>query len=190
MPKPDRALVQSVANAIWDRKGFEVVAYDVSGVLDYTDAMVICSAGSDRHAAAVAENVIDELRTKQGLKPAGEEGVRSGRWALLDFTDVVVHVFHRPVRDYYELDRLYADCPRVEIDEPEWVHDFEPSDFASADDYEFDDASWNEDDEDESDEIDEDDDSDDGDDSDEWASADDWDDEASDPSQDEADSRS
>lgn len=175
MPKPDRALVQAVADAIWDKKGFEVVAYDVSGVLDYTDAMVICSAGSDRHAAAVAENVLDELRVKHGHKPTGEEGVRSGRWALLDFTDVVVHVFHRPVRDYYELDRLYADCPRVDLEEPEWVHDFEPSDYASADDYEFDDASWNEDDDDNWDDEEDgdgDDDTDDGDDA--WASADDF----------------
>jgi ribosome-associated protein len=142
MPKPDARLVETVANAIWDKKGFEVVAYDVSGVLDYTDAIVVCSAGSDRHAAAVAENVVDEMRVKRGLKPIGEEGLRGGRWALLDFSDVVVHVFHRPVRDYYELDRLYADCPRVALTEPEWVRDFEPSDFASADDYEFDDGAW------------------------------------------------
>ncbi len=130
----DQDLVEVVAGAIWDKKGFDVRAYDVREILDYTDCMVICSASSDRQAAAIAENVAADARTKLDLRPASSEGQREGRWALLDFGDVVVHVFHRPVRDYYELDRLYADAPRIELQVPEWDTSNDKA-WASADDW-------------------------------------------------------
>ncbi len=145
MPAADRSLVELVASAIWDKKGFDVRAYDVNGIIDYTDAMVICSAASDRQAAAIADHVMERLRLERGLKTVGEEGRRGGRWVLLDFSDVVVHVFHRPVRDYYDLDRLYIDCPRITLDEPAWVRDMVPSDFASADDFNEESNPWDED---------------------------------------------
>ena len=130
----DATLVDLVTSAIWDKKGFDVRAYDVRGILDYTDCMVICSGSSDRQAAAIAANVVDEVRKARGEKPVSSEGVRDGKWALIDFSDVVVHVFHRPVRDYYELDRLYADAPRVELEVPEWDRDSDTT-WASADDW-------------------------------------------------------
>ena len=132
--KLDTTPDELVAEAIWDKKGFDVRAYDVRGILDYTDCMVICSAASDRQVGAIAENVADEVRTQQKIKPLSTEGVRQGRWALLDFSDVVVHVFHRPVRDYYELDRLYADAPKVALNAPEWDTRTDPT-WASADDW-------------------------------------------------------
>ena len=135
MPSADRALVERIAAAIWDKKGFDVRAYDVVGVVDYTDAVVICSAAADRHASAIGDGVIQRLRDDLGMRTVSEEGMRGGRWILLDFGEVVVHVFHRPVREYYDLDRLFADCPRIHLEEPAWVREITPSDFASADDF-------------------------------------------------------
>ena len=128
------SLVELVTAAIWDKKGFDVRAYDVREVLDYTDCMVICSGSSDRQANAIADNVVNEVRTKTGEKPVSTEGMRDGRWALIDFGDVVVHVFHRPVRDYYELDRLYADAAQVSLQVPDWDTASDPR-WATADDW-------------------------------------------------------
>ncbi|GEM_PF-162883 len=130
----DRELVDLVTSAVWEKKGFDVRAYDVRGILDYTDCMVICSGSSDRQAAAIAANVVEEVRKSRGEKPVSSEGLRDGKWALIDFSDVVVHVFHRPVRDYYELDRLYSDAPRVQLEVPEWDRESDPT-WASADDW-------------------------------------------------------
>ena len=130
----NRPLLDTITAAIWDKKGFDVRAYDVREILDYTDCMVICSGSSDRQANAIADNVVDEVRKNNDEKPASSEGLRAGRWALIDFGDIVVHVFHRPVRDYYELDRLYADAPAVELNAPEWDQRGDPR-WATAEDW-------------------------------------------------------
>lgn len=130
----NQELIELVCSAIWDKKGFDVRAYDVRDVLDYTDCMVICSGSSDRQTNAIASNVADEVRERTGEKPVSSEGLREGRWVLLDFSDVVVHVFHRPVRDYYELDRLYADAPQLSLNAPDWDSGGDPR-WASADDW-------------------------------------------------------
>jgi hypothetical protein len=98
--------------------------------------MVICSATSDRHAVAIADSIEEVVRRELGQKTIGVEGRGQGRWVLLDFSDVVVHVFHRPVRDYYEIERLFADAPRVPLIEPEWVKDISPDQMVEqGDDY-------------------------------------------------------
>lgn len=142
MDDRSNAPVVCAAEAIWDKKGFEVRAYDVRGVLDYTDALVICSAGSDRHSIAIADNVAEQLRRRLGLRTIGEEGLQHGRWVLLDFGEVVVHIFHRPVREYYDLDRLFRDCPVIALDEPDWARDMMPDDIATADDFGGDTHPW------------------------------------------------
>ncbi|MCO4759959.1 MAG: ribosome silencing factor [Myxococcales bacterium] len=150
MAEPNVEMVQAVAEAIWEKKGFDVVAYVVDEVLDYTDCMIVASAGSDRQTLAIADSVEQTMRDKFADKPFGREGRANARWVLLDFSDVVVHIFHRPVRDYYELDRLYGDMPRVALEEPEWVKQgADPtSDWASADDYN--EPVWDEDDDEDS----------------------------------------
>lgn len=119
-------LAQKVADAIWDRKGFEVVALRVLEIVQYTDFIVICSATSDRHAIAVADNVEKMVHDDLGEHPTSVEGRTYGRWILLDYSDVVVHVFHKPVREYYQLERLFSDAPRLPLDEPAWVHEVSP----------------------------------------------------------------
>ncbi len=123
---PSLALVHKAAEAIWDKKGFDVVALRVREIAQYTDYLVIASATSDRHAMAIADHVEAVLHKECGSKSIGSEGRQQGRWVLIDFGDIVVHVFHRPVRDYYELERLYADAPRVELTEPAWLAEISP----------------------------------------------------------------
>jgi ribosome-associated protein len=92
----------------------DVVILNLKGYSSVTDYLLICSAQSERQVEAIAREVEDGLR-KEGIRPLGIEGVNDGRWALLDFNDVVVHVFHEPIRKFYDLEGLWADAPRTEV---------------------------------------------------------------------------
>lgn len=85
---------------------------DLRALSDATDYFVIASGSSDTHVRALAEHVTEALR-RAGRRPHHVEGVTAGRWALLDFVDFVVHVFHPTLREYYQLERLWADAPAV-----------------------------------------------------------------------------
>ena len=104
----------SAARAAQEKKADEVVVLDLRGVSGYTDFLVISSGQSDRQIEAVAESVAKELK-EQGHRLVGSEGQRGGRWILLDFGDVVVHVFHQDERAHYDLEGLWADVPRIEV---------------------------------------------------------------------------
>lgn len=96
------------------KKGEDVVVIDVRGLCSYADYLIIASARSTRQAKAVAEYVIEES-TKIGIKPLGSEGLSYGNWVLLDFADIVVHIFYKPVREYYELEGIWADAKKTWI---------------------------------------------------------------------------
>jgi ribosome-associated protein len=104
------------ARAAADRKAGEVVALDVSDRLALTDVFLLASGTSERQVIAIAEG-IEEALGRQGVGAIRREGVRDGRWALLDFGDLVVHVQHAEDRIYYALDRLWSDCPVVGLPE-------------------------------------------------------------------------
>jgi ribosome-associated protein len=104
------------ATAAADKLATDVVAIDVSSHLALSDVFVVCSARNDRQLVAIVENVEDELR-KVGQKPLHREGARDANWALLDYPDIVVHVFLAEAREFYRLERLWNDCPVVEIPE-------------------------------------------------------------------------
>lgn len=87
---------------------------DLRRVSDATDYFVIASGTSDTHVRALAEHVLEALR-KDGIRPHHVEGVDAGRWALLDFVDCVVHVFHPTLRGYYQLERLWADAEPIVV---------------------------------------------------------------------------
>ncbi|MGX1769400.1 ribosome silencing factor [Dietzia sp. NPDC055343] len=103
------------ARAADDKLATDIVVLDVSGQLVITDAFVLASAETERQVNAVVEEIEDKLR-EAGHKPLRREGTREGRWALLDYNELVVHVQHVDERDYYSLDRLWKDCPIVEIE--------------------------------------------------------------------------
>ncbi len=98
-----------------ERKALEIVVLDLRQLSDATDYFVIASGTSDTHVRALGEHVVEALK-RAGRRPHHEEGLRAGRWALLDFVDFVVHIFHPAVRDFYQLERLWADAPTVPLD--------------------------------------------------------------------------
>ncbi|GAA4416952.1 ribosome silencing factor [Actinokineospora soli] len=107
-----RELALVAAAAAADKKATEVVVLDVSAQLVITDCFVIASAANERQVGAIVDNVEEKMR-EAGTKPVRREGAREGRWVLLDFVDVVVHIQHADERSFYGLERLWKDCPRV-----------------------------------------------------------------------------
>jgi ribosome-associated protein len=115
----DRAveLVRIAAAAAADKLATDIIAYDVSEQLVITDAFLLCSASNDRQVKAIVDEIEDKLR-KVGARPVRREGEREGRWVLLDYIDVVIHVQHAEERVFYALERLWKDCPRIRLPEP------------------------------------------------------------------------
>ncbi|MFC4603187.1 ribosome silencing factor [Rhodococcus kronopolitis] len=93
----------------------DVVVLDVSDHLVITDCFVIASAATERQVNAIVDNVEEKLR-EAGHKPVRKEGTREGRWALLDYVDMVVHILHSDEREFYGLERLWKDCPVVPVE--------------------------------------------------------------------------
>ena len=108
------ALVRTAAEAASDKLASDIVAFDVSEQLVITDAFLVCSAPNDRQVKAIVDEVEDRL-LRIGAKPVRREGERDGRWVLLDYTDIVVHVQHEEEREYYALERLWRDCPVIPL---------------------------------------------------------------------------
>jgi ribosome-associated protein len=101
-----------------EKNAAEVVVLDLRGMSDVCDYFVLATGNSALQVNALAKHLHGEL-VNAGHKPQGLEGMNEGRWALLDFFDVVVHVFHTTTREYYQLDRLWSDAPRLDLD-PDW----------------------------------------------------------------------
>lgn len=104
------AEVRRAAELLLDRKANDVSLLDLRGISTATDYFLIASGRSDTHVTAIADHLIDELKL-QGERPAGVEGLRAGRWVLVDYVDFVVHVFHPSAREFYQLERLWGDAP-------------------------------------------------------------------------------
>ena len=109
-------LVTLAATAAADKLATDLIAYDVSDQLVITDAFLLCSASNDRQVRSIVDEVEERLR-KAGAKPVRREGEREGRWVLLDYLDVVVHVQHSEERTYYALERIWKDCPVIPLPE-------------------------------------------------------------------------
>ena len=102
----------AAAQAAADKLARDIVVLDVSEQLVITDCFVICSAPNERQVAAIVNEVDGRLR-ERGIKALRREGEREARWVLLDFVDVVLHVLHTEEREFYSLERLWKDCPRI-----------------------------------------------------------------------------
>lgn len=107
--------VRIAARAADSIKASDIVAFDVSEPLAITDIFMIASGSSDRQVVAIAEEVEKQLYLSRHLSPRTREGMQEGMWVLLDYGDFVVHVMHRDMRDYYNLERLWKDCPVVDL---------------------------------------------------------------------------
>ena len=107
-------LVRTAARAASDKLAQQIVAFDVSDQLAITDAFLIASASNDRQVKSIVDEIEDKLR-EAGAKPLRREGHKEGRWVLLDYADLVVHVQHTEEREFYALERLWRDCPVVPL---------------------------------------------------------------------------
>ena len=110
-------LVQIAAQAAVDKLALQVIAFDVSIQLAITDVFVLASASNERQVNAIVDEVEDKLR-EVGAKPIRREGQREGRWVLLDYGEIVVHVQHEDERQFYALERLWRDCPSIPVPQP------------------------------------------------------------------------
>jgi ribosome-associated protein len=108
------ALTRAAAAAASDKLADDIVAFDVSEQLAIADVFLLCSAPNERQVAAIVEAIEERLR-KVGAKPVHREGERDQRWVLLDYLDLVVHIQHSEERAYYALERLWRDCPTVDL---------------------------------------------------------------------------
>ncbi len=105
-------MADAVVEGILEKKGLEIVSLNL-GKINSTvcDFFIICHGNSRTHVAAIAESVEEEVNKLTGIKPARREGYVNGEWILMDYLDVVVHVFQEPVRRHYQLEELWADVP-------------------------------------------------------------------------------
>ena len=118
MTASDRSveLARAAAAAAAGKLASHVVALDVSDHLVITDVFLLASAPNDRQVRAIVD-AVEEALLRRGVKPVRREGEREGRWVLLDYADLVVHVQHAQEREYYALERLWRDCPAVDLSE-------------------------------------------------------------------------
>ena len=107
-------LVHTAARAAADKLAQQIIAFDVSEQLAITDAFLLASAGNERQVNAIVDGIEEEL-AKQDLRPVRREGRSGGRWVLLDYSDIVIHVQHEEDRVFYALERLWKDCPVVDL---------------------------------------------------------------------------
>ncbi|HEX7238676.1 MAG TPA: ribosome silencing factor [Longimicrobiaceae bacterium] len=103
--------VRRAVDLLFDRKATEVTLLELKGISTATDFFLIATGRSDTHVTAIADSVIDGLKN-EGTRPVNVEGLRGGRWVLLDYFDFVVHVFHPAAREFYQLERLWGDAPQ------------------------------------------------------------------------------
>ncbi|KFI60986.1 ribosome silencing factor [Bifidobacterium cuniculi] len=109
-----------IAAAAADRmKAEDIVAFDVSNQMAICDTMLVASASNERQVLAVAEEIEKDLALKAQVHPKSREGIAEAQWILLDYGDIIVHVMHEEARGFYNLERLWRDCPQVDLELPQ-----------------------------------------------------------------------
>lgn len=103
--------------AALEKKAIDLVVVDVGALTSIGDYLVICTGRSDRQVQSIAQ-AIEAALEAQSVRPISIEGMRRGHWVLLDYGDIIVHVFYQPVRGFYDLERLWEHAPRVQLPEP------------------------------------------------------------------------
>ena len=101
-----------VLTAVMGKKALDIIVLDVSGLTSLADTFIICSGRSNRQVTAIADYIRIDLK-KQGVAPLSVEGLQEGHWVLMDYGDIVIHVFYDDVRRFYDLEGLWSDAPRI-----------------------------------------------------------------------------
>jgi len=105
-------LAEEIGKLIDAKKGDDIVILDLRGISSVADYFVIASGNSDRQVVAIADHVEDEL-AKNGIYTKYKDGMKTGRWVVMDYHDILVHIFHKEERDYYNLERLWNDAKKI-----------------------------------------------------------------------------
>ncbi|MCD6293224.1 MAG: ribosome silencing factor [Deltaproteobacteria bacterium] len=108
----DETKLSLIKSLLEDKKAEDLVMLDLRGLSSVTDTLVVASGHSDRHVQAVSESLAQEMKNR-GYMPLGLEGLKDGRWALLDYGDVVVHIFYHEIRLHYDLEGVWRDAPII-----------------------------------------------------------------------------
>jgi ribosome-associated protein len=111
---PARQKAELCASLLVEHKAEKLLILHVGPLVSYADYFLLASGHSTRHVQAMAEFLREEMG-KRGMRPLGVEGVAEGTWALLDYNEVIVHIFHDPIRHFYDLEGLWADAPRLPV---------------------------------------------------------------------------
>ena len=110
-------LANRISDIIFTKKGFNVLVIDLRNLVSFTDYFVICSADSDTQVKAIADEV-DKILSDDGIKCWHKEGLKALSWVLLDYVDVVVHIFKKDSREFYNLEKLWGDAPFEKMIDP------------------------------------------------------------------------
>lgn len=116
MTKSSKKKSLASVHAALEKKAEDLVLLNMKGIVSYADYLLICSGRSDRQVQAIAQSIETALK-KLGYQPLGIEGMNHGRWVLIDYGDVIVHVFQESIRRFYDIEELWADAPRVDIED-------------------------------------------------------------------------
>jgi ribosome-associated protein len=108
--------LSTAIKAVIEKKAEELVALDLREIASFTDYFLICSGTSTRQVQAIADEVVEKLK-EQGARPLHVEGYSSGQWVLIDYGDMIVHVFEQRAREFYDLERLWRDAKRLEVNQ-------------------------------------------------------------------------
>lgn len=112
-----KELARQITDIIFTKKGFNVVAIDLSKLVSFTDYFVICSADSDTQVKAISDQV-DKILSEEGIRCWHKEGLKALSWVLMDYVDVIVHIFKKDAREFYNLEKLWGDAPVEKISDP------------------------------------------------------------------------
>jgi ribosome-associated protein len=113
---PER-LAEEVASLAADRKAADLVELDLRGIIGYADYFVVCSGNTERQTKAIHDAILEGMKHEHGIAPRRVEGLPEGRWILMDYLDVVVHVFTPELRRYYRLEQLWGEAPARAVGE-------------------------------------------------------------------------
>ena len=109
-------LADRIAAIASDKKAHDIRVFDLRGIVSYTDFFVICSGGTERQAKAIHDGINEELKKEAALLPRRVEGLAESRWVLMDYLDVLVHIFPPDARSFYRLEQLWGDAPSRTVD--------------------------------------------------------------------------
>lgn len=109
-----QTLARQIADLALSKKGLDIKILDLRGISTVTDFFVLVTGEAGVHVDAIADAIEEGLK-ENGVRPLGREGLKGGRWILLDYFDVIAHIFHQPVREFYALEKLWGDAPQESV---------------------------------------------------------------------------